>query len=114
MYYQLMVELRKEDPAPFTNFLRLPPPAMFDELLARLGPKIAKQYAFYRDPLELDIKLALTLRQLASGNKYASMEFGWRVPYNIQSLLTREVCETIIDEYADEVMVGPNLMAYAP
>ncbi|XP_070182333.1 uncharacterized protein, partial [Littorina saxatilis] len=107
MYDQLMVELRKEDHASFTNFLRISP-AMFDELLARVGPGITKQYTFYGDPLEPGMKLAMTLRHLASGNKYASMKFGWRVPHNTQSLVVRDVCQAIIDEYVDEVLVCPS------
>ncbi|KAK7094690.1 hypothetical protein V1264_006204 [Littorina saxatilis] len=90
-----MVELRNEDHASFTNFLRMSP-AMFDaELLARVGPRITKQYTFYRDPLEPGMELALTLRHLASGNKYASMKFGWRIPNNTQSLVVRDVCQAI-------------------
>ena len=52
-----MVELQNEDHAAFQNFLRMPP-AMFDELLDRVGPRITKQYTFYRDPIELGLKLA--------------------------------------------------------
>ena len=48
------------------------------------------------------------LRHLASGNKYASMKFGWRVPHNTLSLVVREVCQAIIDEYVDEVLVCPS------
>ncbi|XP_045121906.1 protein ALP1-like [Portunus trituberculatus] len=107
LYDQLMVELRAEDPASFTNFMRMAP-AMFDELLERLVPRISKQHTFYREPLPPGLKLALTLRHLASGNKYASMKFAWRVPHNTQSLVIREVCQAIIDEYADEVMVCPS------
>ena len=107
LYDQLMVELRNEDPAAFHNFLRMPP-AMFDELLERVGPRITKQYTFYRDPIEPGLKLALTLRHLASGNTYSSMKFGWRVPHNTQSLIVREVCQAIIDEYVDEVLVCPT------
>ena len=54
------------------------------------------------------MKLALTLRHLASGNKYASMKFGWRVLHNTLSLVVREVCQAIIDEYVDEVLVCPS------
>lgn len=107
MYDQLMVELRNEDSASFTNFLRMPP-VMFDELLARVGPRITKRHTSYRDPLEPGLKLALTLRHLASGNTYASMKFGWRVPHNTQSIVVREVCQAIIDEYVDEVLVCPS------
>ena len=42
---QLMVELRNEDHSAFTNCLRMPP-VMFDELLARVGPRLVKQYTF--------------------------------------------------------------------
>jgi len=102
-----MDELRNEDEASFANFLRMHP-AMFDELLARVGPRITKQHTFYRDPLEPGMRLALTLRHLASGSKYASMKFGWRVPHNTQSLVVRQVCQAIIDEYVDEVLVCPT------
>ena len=32
------------------------------------------------------------------------MKFGWRVPSNTISVLVREVCQAIVDEYLDEVM----------
>ena len=84
------------------------PPEMFDELLTRVGPRITKGHTSYREPIEPGMKLALTLRHLACGSKYASMKFGWRVPHNTQSLLVREVCQAIIDEYLSEVMNCPT------
>ena len=107
LYDQLMVELRNEDQAAFTNFLRMPPD-MYDELLTRIGPRITKLHTWFRKPLEPGLKLALTLRHLASGNKYASMKFAWRVPHNTMSVVVREVCQAIIDEYMDEVMTCPS------
>lgn len=107
MYDQLMVELRNEDHASFVNFMRMSP-AMFDELLARVGPRLSKQNTICKDALEPGLKLALTLRHLASGNKYASMKFGWRVPHNTMSIVVREVCQAIISEYMDEVLVCPS------
>ena len=100
-----MMELRIEDPASFTNFLRMPPD-MFDELLDRVCPRIPKMHARYREPLEPGLKLSLTLRHLASGNKYASMN-GWRAPHNTISLVVREVCNAIIDENKTEVLACP-------
>ena len=61
-----------------------------------------------REPLEPGLKLAATLRHLASGSTYADMKFSWRVPSNTLSIVVREVCNAIIDEYADEVMTPPN------
>ena len=46
-YGSLMQELRVEDVAGFRNFIRMEP-AMFRELLERLGPRITKQDTFYR------------------------------------------------------------------
>jgi len=71
-YNQLMVELRREDPASFQNFLRIQS-EMFDELLARVGPRITKHDTNYRKALDPGTKLAATLRHLASGDTYASM-----------------------------------------
>jgi hypothetical protein len=79
LYDQLLVELRNEDQRSFKNFMRMPP-EMFDDLLARVGPRITKQYTWYREPLEPGLKLALTLRHLASGSKYSTMKYGWRAP----------------------------------
>uniref|UniRef100_A0A0P4W889 DDE Tnp4 domain-containing protein n=1 Tax=Scylla olivacea TaxID=85551 RepID=A0A0P4W889_SCYOL len=96
-----MVELRAEDPASFTNFMQMVL-VMFDELLGGLAPRITKQHTFCSEPLPPGLKLVLTLCHLASGNKYVSMKFAWRIPP------CREVCQAIIDEYANEVMVCPS------
>ena len=76
-----MVELRREDQKAFVNFMRMSP-EMFDEILRRIGPRITKQHTHYRAPLDTGMKLAVTLRHLASGSKYSTMRFGWRIPHN--------------------------------
>ena len=85
-----------------------PPPEMFGELLTRVGARITKQNANYREALDPGVKRALTLRHLARGNKYHSMTYGWRVPHNTISLFIPKVCQAIIDEYTDEVMKCPT------
>ena len=55
---------------------------MFDELLGRLGSLIAKQDTLYRKALEPGLKLAMTMRHLASGDRYSIMKFDFRVPHN--------------------------------
>ena len=107
IYDQLMVELRNEHQTPFTNFLCLPPD-MFDELLARVGPRISRKHTSYREPLEPGSKLSLTLRQITSGNRYSSIKFAWIVPHNTISLVVKLVCQSIIAEYMDEVLVCPT------
>ena len=107
LYGRLMVELRREDPTAFHNFMRMPP-AMYDELLERLTPRLRKMDTWWRRSLEPGLKLALTLRHLASGAKYHDMQYGWRVPHNTMSKVVREVCQAIIDEYLEEMMSIPT------
>ena len=77
MYDQLMVELRNEDTAASKKKFRMPTD-MFDEIVARVGPRITKQHTRYREPLEPGLKIAKTLRHLAYGNKYSSFQFSRR------------------------------------
>lgn len=90
-----MLELRREDHRAFNNFMRMPA-EMFDEILERVGPKIAKQQTYWRDPIPPGMKLAITLRHLASGSKYMDMQYAWRVPNNTISIFVREVCACIL------------------
>lgn len=79
---------------------------MFKELVERLTPRLTKTDTFYRKALSPGLKLAITLRYLASGDNYHSMMYAFRVPHNIISKLIREVCDAIIAEYAEEVIEG--------
>ena len=90
LYDLLMTELRREDRKEFMNFMRMPP-EMFDEILQRVEPRISKQNTFFRDSLDPGLKLAITLRHLASGSKYSNMQYGWRIPHNTISVIVREV-----------------------
>ena len=81
---------------------------LFDELLDRLSPRLEKEQTFLRTPLTPGLKLALTLRHFASGHTYSSMKFSWRVPHNTISVVVREVCQAIIDEFLDKLMTCPT------
>jgi len=105
--HQHMVELRREDPTAFKNFMRMPP-EMYDEILTRIEHRLTKQHTWYREPLEPGLKLAVSLRHLASGAKYTELQYGWRIPPHTISIVVREVCQAICDEYMDEVMTPPT------
>lgn len=106
-YEHLMHELREEDVPGFRNFLRVEP-AMFHELLQRVGPRICKPHTFYRRSLDPGLKLAITMRFLATGDSYHSLMYAFRVPHNTISLVVREVCEQIFEEYGPEVLSCPT------
>ncbi|XP_046554345.1 uncharacterized protein LOC124263725 [Haliotis rubra] len=101
-----MEELRVEDPQSFFDYLRLEP-AMFDELVQRVGPRIQKQDTYIRKAQAPGLKLAITLRFLASGYRYPSIMYSFRVARTSISLIIPEVCKAIVEEYKDEVITCP-------
>ena len=106
-YNRLFEELKIEDASSFKNFLRMDE-FTFKEILHRVTPRIQKQDTFYRQALEPGLKLALTLRYLASGDSYHSLMYSFRVPHNTISKVVREVCEAFVEEYASELIEAPN------
>ena len=79
IYDRLMVEMRNEDQRSFHNFMWMQP-AMFDEIVERLTPRITKQTTNWRPALDPGLKVALTLCHVASSAKYKYMQYAWRVP----------------------------------
>ena len=105
-----MCELLYEDPASYFNFLRVSPD-IFNELLDMLGPRITKKRHSVSKALEPGLKLAMTMRHLGSGDRYASMKFDFRVPHNTMSVSVREVCQALVEEYKDECSQCPTTEA---
>lgn len=106
-YAQLMRELTLENEGDFKNLMRVEP-AMFRELLERLRPRIESIPNNYRKPLDPGLKLALTLRHLATGEDYHSLRFQWRCAHNTISKVVRQVTRAIIEEFASEVVKCPD------
>ena len=106
-YERLMAELSREDVPAFKNFVRKEP-AMFQELLERLTPRIAKKDTWYRRSLPPGLKLAITLRHLATGDGYPSLMYAFRFAESTISGIVRDVCQAIVEGYAEEVIACPT------
>ena len=106
-YENLMAELERESRGDFVAYLRMEP-AMFHELVQRLTPRLTKKNTKWRRALEPGLKVAVTLRFLATGNSYHSLAFSFRVAHNTISRFVHEVCQAILDEYGDEVVSVPT------
>ena len=105
-YERLMRELERESHGDFKGFLRVEP-QMFHELVRRVGPRIQKSQKG-RTPLVPGLKMAITLRYLATGNSYHSLMFTFRVAHNTISNFVPSVCEAIVEEYRDEQFTIPS------
>ena len=105
-YDTLMQELMRESKGDFKRYMRMTP-EMFRELLDRVGPRITKDRA-RRPALEAGLKLAITIRFLATGSCYKNMAFNFRVGSNTISLFIPEVCDAIVAEYGRDSLVTPR------
>ena len=65
-YENLMMELKRDDLAGFLNFLRVSP-EIFDYLLEKVKPYISKLNTKMRKAISPGLRLAITLRYLATG-----------------------------------------------
>ena len=106
-YENLIQELNREDLRGYKQFMRISP-ELFMEIVHRVGPRIEKQYTNWRPPLDPGLKIAITLRYLATGNTYRSLQYGFRVAANTISLFIPDTCEAIIQEYSAEHMKCPK------
>ena len=77
-YERLLTELHMEDERGYKNYLRITPD-LFHEKVEKVTPRLQKQSTFMREPLQVGLKLAVTLRFLATGNSYLSVQFSFRV-----------------------------------
>ena len=61
-----------------------------------------------RPSLDPGLKLAITLRYIATGNSYKSLQYSFRVAHNTIAVFIPEVCQAIVDELQDEVFKFPT------
>lgn len=75
----LVKELKNEDPAGYRNLLRIRADK-FDELLEMVQEMLSKQNTKLRMAIPVTTKLEITLRYLATGDSFKSLEYLFRVP----------------------------------
>ena len=61
-----------------------------------------------RELIRVGIKLAVTLRFLANGNSYKSLQYSFRVETSTICKFIPEVCKAIIAVYMEEVLHCPK------
>ena len=105
-YENLMQELSRECPELFKNFARMDR-QLFDDIVERVTPLIQKKTTFWRKPIPAGLRVAITLRFLATGDSYKSLQYSFRVAHNTISQTVPETCRAIITVYGDEELRTP-------
>ena len=100
----LLNKLKMEDAMGFRNFTRLTP-TDFEELLLMVGGKISKQDTKFRETITASLRLAVTLRFLASGDSFTSLMYTFRISKQAISKIVPEVCEAIISSLKQQIKV---------
>lgn len=67
----------------------------FDHILSMIRPVITKQDTVMRKAIPADLKLALTLHYLASGEDFGSIHKHWRVGKSTATYIVSDVCTAI-------------------
>uniref|UniRef100_A0A336MP40 CSON001967 protein n=1 Tax=Culicoides sonorensis TaxID=179676 RepID=A0A336MP40_CULSO len=106
-YENLMNELRLESPNLFRNFLRMSAED-YEFLLNRVSPIIQKQVTIMRSPISAGERLAVTLRYLATGETFSSLQYIFRIPQSTISKIVPEVCDAIYEVLQDDFLKCPT------
>ena len=92
-YYNLIEEMRLQDHSMFFNYFRVLP-STFDDLLRLVGPSLTRKTSHFRKPFPSELRLAVAIRYLATGESQASLSFNYIIGRST-------VCE-ILDEVPEK------------
>lgn len=98
-------EVEIEDENTYKNHLRLNS-IQFNHLLELVQPKIQKRDTLMRAALPARLKLQITLRYLASGDSFRSLEALYRVPKSSISKFIPSVLEAIYESLKEYIEVS--------
>ena len=90
----------------FKGFIRMDPD-LFKEIVVRVGPRIRKEDTKYRLAVPVEVRIAIALRFVATGESYRALEYHFRVPHSLICNIVREVMEAIYQEFQDALQC-PN------
>lgn len=73
-------------------------PTDFEVLINLIGHEIQKNDTFYRKAISVQDRLAVTLRFLAMGDSYSSLQYLFKISKQSISLIVPKVCQALIEE----------------
>jgi len=102
-YATIFRELSTEDPDSLCNYLRMNI-NVFHQLLEKVTPLIQKEHTHMRDSISPGACLEATLRFLATGCSYKSLQYTTRISQPSLSAIIPRRCEAIFNALKDDFM----------
>lgn len=96
IHVNLLKELRSEDMKSYKNYLRMDEET-FKFIVSKIAPLISRQKTHLRNPISVEERLMVTLRFLATGESYASLQYSSRIPQCTLSTIIPETCKAIYE-----------------
>ena len=106
-YSQLLRELADEDPPSYKNWLRMDQ-HNFNILLSLVEPTLTRQDTVMREAIPAGERLAITLRYLATGHSFSSLEYVFRVSRHSISKIVIETCEALYNALQPNYLRTPS------
>ena len=91
----------------YRNFTRMEP-AFSDLIEESITPHLRVSTTNFRKPLEVGLKLAITLRHSSTGKSYTSLQYNWEVGRTTICKFVPQVCKTILKEFQHEHLICPT------
>lgn len=103
--------LREMDHIHLKNFTRMTSED-FEELIKLIGPIIQKKNTKLRKAIPVKDRLALTLRFLASGDSFTSLQYLFKISKQSISVIVAETCSALTLSLKDQIKVRNNIYFY--
>ena len=104
-FFNLVQELRTNDPERHRTYFRMSRDT-FDLLLSKIGPTINRQRTNFREPIDAEQRLAVTLRYMATGMEFSALAPTYRLGEKTVRAIVYDTCAAIIAAVGAEVLIS--------